>query len=212
MTNLLLPSEWPGFPKLEGPHDPWWPIQEAGWPIERELLPNVSLGYLPRRVVANFPGVRELIVAHPMWEIEPHTDDAYRRSSEFIAVREKAEARLHIQREEAASELRTAWEEMGPKLPLQAMGPNSASGPFGSPLTKATISGAKDDKHIPYQSVIAKWSKIMLMALGPQNGYPPEMMIWWRESPEINGQIEFGETDITWRVYCRYSVGLGPLA
>lgn len=206
MPKLLKPSEWPGFPKLEGPHDPWWPIQEAGWPVPRET----SLAFMPRAVVADFPGVRDMIVAHPAWELDPITDNAYRRSSEFLAMREKSEAQLYIEREEAVSALRAAWDELESKLIQQGDGISCPVGPFGAHLTKASISGRRSQDYVPYSDLIEIWRNVMLQSAGKHLGLPPETILLWREPPEISGQIDFGETKITWTVYCRYAVTLSP--
>lgn len=165
---------------------------------------TLASGVVSRMAVAD--GLVDLatLKADPLWEQDFITDNWIRRTPEFFAARAIAEEALPGQREAAEIALHLTLLELAKDLPPQEDGPSFSYVPnVGGYHELCSYDPGERAPHRTSGDAIAEWRRRMAVFI---TQYPGDTL-WWRERPEIDGRIFFGDTEASWRVYSRLLIG-----
>jgi len=142
--------------------------------------------------------VNRLAKANLLWEQDFQSDAWFRRTPEFYGRRTAAAAILAADQPKATIALSAALALL--PLPEQRDGlPMYKTCTDQVYVIIASVDQGVFPTHRNYEEAIAAWATNFIKYLSET----PGDLLWWREHPEIEGHIPFGDTAPVWQVYSR---------
>ena len=164
----------------------------------------MAIGVVQRELIEDKIVDLETLKVDPLWEEDFMSCCWVRRAPEFFAARAETEAALPEQRAAAEIALGVAMRELAADLPPQEDGPCQSVSPAGElyAVVRAWDCGSMST-HSTSGEAIQEWRRRLLVYVSVCRGD----ILWWRNRPEIDAQIPFGETKARWAVYSRLAIG-----
>jgi hypothetical protein len=146
-----------------------------------------------------------LLESDPFWECDPMTANWFKRTTEFFAARGLAEQELAALGDAPKIALAAELLSLEAYLPPSEDSPAQRFAPNGLDyVTVCSTDVWSTEGHATPKEAIDEWRRRLLVFVAER---PAAELTWWRDKPEIEGRVPFGQTSARWLVYSRLMVG-----
>lgn len=160
---------------------------------------------ITRMMVQDGLALKEELEADPNWDRDVITDNWFKRTPEYWAARGLAELAIAEQQPFAEIALQAAVNETIGSWPRELACLDGERGPIAPDKGRyeEIVSWRIFEECETSGDAIEQWKDQLILYLSQH----PGDTLWWRERPEILGDVPFGSTKPRWRVYARLRVG-----